>query len=249
MSGDKQRSRLWRPPYLPSCAPASPPASCGARSRADSTSTNVSSRPAGASREKGFLLILLLPCLALLTLFFAGSLEVAARSQARIALQSRLDTCAVRAAVARERLLRDLRASNAALESTILGIYAARAALLAPGAGAGAAAEAGALLRANGALAAAQDADVGKSAAEELAPCGPDSFSSEYAACLATPPVAASFRRQPALFPDVRGLLAPRDAGGSSRVRCVGGRGLVTELVVRGSPLPGGEAIRDFYAR
>ncbi len=177
----------------------------------------------------------LAPLVLLLTAFFLGSLRAAESAQARVALQSRLDVCAVRLAVARERLLKQISRTNTALEVNIAAIYAGRAAMAIPGAGAGAAAAVQALLAVNASLAASQTGLLALAQAREVSAirCAPDSYSVELAGCFANPPVASAFERNATLFPDVKGTLAFRDAGSGdlAKIRCAS-RGLVTTLAV-----------------
>jgi hypothetical protein len=181
-----------------------------------------------------------LPVLALFMLFFLGTLRFTTRAQGRVALQSRLDVCAVRAAVARERLYGQLAKANEGVNDTKLAIYAMRAAALVPGAGEAALAGQEALLTLNKSLAAAEDALVLAGEAEELARlrCGPTVYSSaERAACVATPPLALALEHEETLFPDVRGPLQHRSSTRAlAKIRCMGVDGLRTTLEVRGDP-------------
>lgn len=207
----------------------------------------------GAGCEAGFMLTALWPTLLLLSAFFLGSLAVTARTQARVALQARLDACAVRLAVRREHLLARLVHTNAALEATVVAINAARAAMLVPGAGAAAAETAQAMVQANQAIARGQDLAVSLGALAEtrLMRCAPDAFSRETAACWPSPSLATALARRPTLFPDVAGRLRHRRGPGRApaRITCRGPRGLATELAVIGD----GELIRggfrDEYAQ
>ena len=196
-------------------------------------------RSADAFAERGFLLALLLPVLALLAIFLVGTWRFTERAQARVALQSRLDECAVRAAVARERLFARLGAANAGVNDTKLAIYALRAAALVPGAGEAAMAGQEALLALNKSLAAAEDLLLATGAAAELGKlrCPPTSYSHEAAACVALPPVGAALEHEETLFPDVRGPLRHRKEGRRlARIRCAGPHGLSTTLEVTGDP-------------
>jgi hypothetical protein len=189
----------------------------------------------------------------LLGAFLLGALSVAAKEQARVALQARLDVCAVRIAAARERLFSRLVTTNRALEGTVLGLYAARGALLlGPGGAALGGLSEAALLRANGALAAAESALVAAAQAGELAAarCAPTTVSRETALCAALPPLAELLAREPTLFPDVRGRLRGRaEADGLGRIRCFGERGLVTVLAVQGDQGLLQEGFHDGYER
>ncbi len=191
-----------------------------------------------ARRERGFLLVFLLPILLLLLLFFAGSVSVALRAQARIALQSRLDICAVKLALGRKRALENLASTNLALRSSVTAIYVARGLLVAGGpVGAAGAGGQSALLRVNQTLALAQNLLLTKLAAAEAQSwiCRATKYSHEKAGCLLSPPALTAFRREKTLFPDVRGALVHRREGPLlASVRCAGGKGLVTEIALRG---------------
>lgn len=248
------RSRWRRSPalYPHSCARCSRGPSCGRGSRDASGSIPGSSGPAAPSRgERGFLLVFLAPLLVLLAAFFLGTLEVTAASQARVALQSRLDVCAVKLAVRREKLFARLTKLNATIDLTVAGITAARAALLVPGAGEAAVATEEALLRANEALTRAEDAAVALAAAAEAVDtsCARSTFSSAPAACVASPPLPGAFERRATPFPDVGGSLRFREKGPElSRLRCFGNRAL-TELAVRGDPGLARGGFGDEYLR
>ena len=178
--------------------------------------------------ERGYLLAAALPLLLTLLLGLAGFLKLAARAQAAVALQARLDVCAVKLATHRGRSLARLAEANGVLRLTVVGIYAARGAKAAGPVGAvlGGASEA-VLLRMNQGLGLFQAAELARASAAEAAllPCRPGRWSREPAACLATPPLATALRREPTLFPAVSGPLVHRERQGSlARVRCRGGR-------------------------
>lgn len=202
--------------------------------------------------ERGFLLVAALPLLLALLLGLAGFLKLAARAQAAVALQARLDVCAVRVAVSRERTLARLAKANGVLRLTVTGIYAARGAKAAGPVGAvlGGASEA-VLLRMNQSLSLFQDSQLALASAAEAALlfCRPGRWSAEPAACLATPPLGTALRRERTLFPDVHGPLVHREqqsGRGLARVRCRGGRKKTT-LELRGSRDLKGTDYRDEY--
>lgn len=225
-------SRSWRAFY-------SGKASAGA-SGSTRNSRPRTGRSSGDRADSGFLLTLLLPVLALLTAFLLGTIRFTERSEAHAALQARLDVCAVKLATAREHFYSRLAKVNEGVEATKLAIYAARAAMLIPGAGAVAAAGQEELLELNAALAAAEDALWAEAAAAELSRlrCAPSGYSRESAACLVSPPLTLALERQKTLFSDVRGPLAHKEPGNSlARVRCSGlARAVSTRLEVRGDP-------------
>jgi hypothetical protein len=217
-------------------------------------SCDFGKRARSRPHESGFLLLSLVASIAVLSALFLASLEVAWSAQRRVALQSRLDVCAVKLALARERLLERLTETNAPLEATVLGIYAARAVSAVPIVGAISAADAQALVVANQLLAAGQDAIVLAGAAREAAGlvCQPDAYSREPAWCLVTPPPPGAFARRTTLFPDVKGTLAHRSGEEAvAKVRCRGGRGagMETELAVRGDAGLREKGFRDVYQR
>jgi hypothetical protein len=139
--------------------------------------------------------------------------------------------------VEREKLYRRLAELNTAIDLTVAGIVAARAAILVPGAGQAAGASEEALLRANAALRAAGDSAVLAAATKEYAAlrCAANSWSREEAACGTTPPLAMAFERARTPFPDVAGALHLR-GGKIGQVRCAGRGGLVSQLALTGNP-------------
>jgi hypothetical protein len=153
--------------------------------------------------QAGFLLVFLLPLLLLLGAFFLGSLKAALHAQARVALQSRLDICAVELSEGRQTVLARLTKTNAALRLNVKAIYVARAAKNAGpyGMAAGSAAEA-VLLPINRALALLEDGLLFAAQAKELASlrCRPDLYSSSSAFCAATPPIASAVSRENTLY-------------------------------------------------
>ncbi|MGZ3707200.1 MAG: hypothetical protein ACXWSF_17285 [Bdellovibrionota bacterium] len=192
-----------------------------------------------------------MPLLLLLCAFFLGACRCTAQAQARAALQSRLDVCAVELAVAREQLFSRLARGNRALEITVEGIYAARAAAVAaPGA---AVVAERALLFANHSIALAQDALVAKGTATEFLAmrCRGSNFSRELAWCAASPPLRSALVREETLFPDVSGplshpLTARRDL---AAIRCASAHGLATNLEIRGDPRLREEGFNDAYRK
>jgi hypothetical protein len=244
----KPRSAFFRPP----CSRSRSGSFSGrASTLACGNTTGLGRRTARFHGERGFLLTLLVPVLALFALFFLGTLRFTARAQARVALQSRLDVCAVRAAVARERLYGRLAKTNEGVNSTKLAIYAMRAAALVPGAGEVALAGQEALLTLNKSLAAAEDAMelVGETEELGMLRCKATHYSSEQATCVATPPLVTALEHEETLFPDVRGPIQHRS--GSKRlatIRCFGWGGMNTTLEVRGdSKLRNWKGYEDAY--
>ncbi len=174
--------------------------------------------------DEGFLLVSALPLLLLFFLALAGTVKIGLSEQAAVALQSRLDQCAVRLAVSRKRTLAQLAKANGPLRLTVLGIYAARGVKLAGpiGAAFGTLSEA-ALLQANRALGLFQDGLIAKASAEEAAKllCPANRFSREPVVCLSNPPLPLAFFRESALFPDIRGgLMHRRRETALATIRC-----------------------------
>ncbi len=240
-SRSKQCSCFQRRFYWPPS-----PASCsGGASSKPSTNTEASREAASSScAQGGFLLVFLLPLLLLLASFLAGSLDAAWRSQAKVALQSRLDVCALRMALERKSTLRKLVRGNQAISLTVAGIYAARGAKAAGPVGAvlGTASEA-VLLRMNGALSAMQDTQLAIAGGKELMRlrCEPGQFSKEPATCLPEPPLLSALRREQTLFPDVKGALVHRNQGGAlASFRCRSGSRSAAAVELRG-----GERLRN----
>ena len=241
---DKLPSKLCSAWYLPSSSRSPRPSSCGKASANAAGSINNSRHPTGRScetcAENGFLLALLLPILVLLGFFLLGTIGFTERAQARAALQARLDVCAVKLAAARERFYFRLAKANEGVEATKVAIYAARAAMLIPGAGEAAAAGQQELLALNATLAAAEDGLWMEAATAELSRlrCAPSGYSRESAACLVSPLLSGALQRQKTLFPDVRGTLVHLAPGNSlARVHCTGlAHAVATGLEVRGDP-------------
>jgi hypothetical protein len=211
---------------------------CGADWASASKKIGTSSRP-GRHCERGFLLLFLLPCLLLAFALLAGTIKVVNASQQRIAMQSRLDICAVRLLEIRRSAAKEFVRTNSILRSTALAIAMARGAILLGGpAGAllGKAGEA-ALLRLNQATAQWQEARVWFFQARELSlhRCSPTPFSRKEALCQVSPSLKEGLKRSPSLFPDVRGPLQFLK-GPLARVRCQSFTLLRTTLVLEGDP-------------
>lgn len=210
-----------------------------------------------ACRQEGFLLLLLVPLLGLFSLFFAGSLDSILRAQERDALQARVDVCAVRLALARERLLDRLASWNQALLLTVTGIYVARGIRVVGGpvgAGIGGTAEA-ALLKLNHSLARLQEAALVAATLQEAhgVSCAQNDFSRGLAICKLSPGARGSVRRKKTLFPDVQGALTHRKPSAAlALISCTGyprrGAALRTRLQIQGDPALTKTGFRDSYA-
>ena len=223
---DKQ---AWKPSSpSPSCSPPRPASafSFGRVSKPGSASTKPSSGRAKPWRnEEGAFLV------------FLGSVKLVLHSQSKVALQSRLDICAVKRATAREQLYRSIARSNFYLQGTVYGIYAARGLRLLPGANIFAAVGEQALLAANRAISAWQELQIVSTQAGELAGirCAPTPFSKEPAFCTTSPGLRGVLRRKKPFFPDIKGVYAsPLKKLG--RVNCLASLKMRTALEIRGDP-------------
>jgi hypothetical protein len=170
---------------------------------------------------------------------FLGSAWLVRRIQARVAMQSRLDICAVRIVAGRKRLLEEIVWTNRVLEGTKVSIYAARGAKAVAGpVGAvfGTMTEA-ALLVLNRATAIGQEARLLAAEAVELSArlCAATPYSRGTAFCAVRPGVRGSLQRESTIFPDVRGPLRHRGRGPLLRADCRGDA-LRTQLVLEGDP-------------
>jgi hypothetical protein len=168
-----------------------------------------------------------------------------------MALQSRLDLCALAMLKKREKLAGRLVWTNRTLEATALGIYASRGLSVLGGpiaAWAGAVGEK-ALLQLNHAAAHWQDADVLLTAAGELAsvPCAHTPFSRKPALCQATPRLKSALQRSPTLFPDVKGPLRFLSAP-LGRFECRS-KNMATRLRLEGDPHLKQERFSDAYEK
>jgi hypothetical protein len=228
-------------------APCSPGASSGA-----CANTRLSGEAGKLSGgEAGFLLVFLLPFLLLLSVSLAASLKVAWSSQGKIALQSRLDVCALRMAMARKQTLQKLVRTNQALALTVTGIYLARGVKIAGpvGAAVGSVSEA-AMLRMNSVLATAQESLIAVATGKELAHmrCDQSFYSKEEAHCWPFPPIKTALRRESTLFPDVRGTLTHQKKGEELALfRCQRGRNAAA-IELRGDSRLMKENLEDAYA-
>jgi len=141
----------------------------------------------------------------------AGSHKIVTSSQQRIAMQARLDICALALIKKRERLARSLISGNRVIRATAVAIYMTRGLRLLTGPLGQVAAAMGerALLQANQLAARWQSLSLIRYQAAELAGlrCSPTPFSREPALCLITPALASATKRERALMPDVAGPL------------------------------------------
>jgi hypothetical protein len=161
-----------------------------------------------------------------------------AASQQRIAMQSRLDICALSLIKKRERLAKSLAEGNQVIRTTALGIYSLRGLRILTGplgqvlAGIGEQA----LLRMNQLAARWQDLQLSRYQAMEILGlrCQATPYSGGPAICLMAPALASATKREPALMPDVSGprvfLRAPL-----ARADCRG-KGARTILRLDGDP-------------
>lgn len=194
---------------------------------------------------------MLVPLLAVFLLCFLGGIRLTVLAQNRVALQSRLDICAIERAVKRKNALQRIVELNQALDKSAKAIYAARAAVLTGvGAAAGAAALP-ALLAVNQTAHRAQQALVYALTAKEAAAslCQPTQHSAERAGCLVTPLLASALAEKHALFPDVsEGVWQKAHSGEElAAVRCQALKRLKTKIVVLGQSGLLDHQFRDRY--
>ncbi len=172
-------------------------------------------------------------------------------AQAKTALQSRLDICAVRLATDRKQTLKKVAATNAGLRATVVGIYVARGAMLAGPIGAiTGGATLAVLLRTNQTIALVQQGILAAAEARELfhLRCEANQYSGSFAACVPNPPLELALHREQVLFPDVKGAYVHRKRGSKlAGFRCSGGKGQATTLEITGDPKLLGDEFRDKY--
>jgi hypothetical protein len=152
---------------------------------------------------KGFVTVSLLLFVPLIILTLAASVSLALRSQERLALQFRLDTCAIEVMDQRIQQITQLEQSNSLMQPLRLVVYAARGTKVVS-AGASTIGEAAALIALR-TIARGQEALILKARAQELwqRNCRTNKFSAQLAVCQFAVTPAPS--RKPALFPDVPG--------------------------------------------
>lgn len=236
----KPASKLFSP--FRSSWPPRPGSACssGAASKPGCASTKRSSGPGTRWRsEEGAFLVYLLLAAGLACLVFLGSVKLVLLSQRKVALQSRLDICAVKRATMREQLYRSLARSNFYLQGTVYGIYAARGLRLIPIPGImvfGAVSER-ALLATNRALSGWQEMQVESTQVAELAGvrCERTPFSEQAAFCAMTPVLKRALKRKKPWFPDIRGVYVLQGKKLGS-VTCLASLTMRTTLEIRGDP-------------
>lgn len=231
---------LWRRPsacflFLP------PPSSwAGCFSWAFKNACESSANSTGHGRrscEQGFALLTLCLLLSIFLLALAGTVRIVGLSQAKVAMQSRLDICALGLALGRKKHLEEIVQTNRLLQITVTGIYMARGAEILGGPVGklfGKIGEEG-LLAANRSLAAWQDARSLLQNAREWkrVVCSPTPFSSGPAFC--SPPGDYLFRKS-TLFRDVKGTLQVRAATSTlARFHCQGEKRAAT-ILIQGKP-------------
>lgn len=212
-----------------------------------------SARPAKASCERGYLLLFLCPLLLLALLFLAGTVEIISRTQRKVALQSRLDICAVELAVGRKKLFEHLASTNDWLRITGTGIAMARGAMILGGPAGVLFGKMGeqALLLANRATALEQDLQIHATRAKELlrVRCRATNFSRESAFCVATPSLVSALRRNATLFFDVKGAMEFRSVKTElTKVNCRT-LSLRTEIRLTGDPTLTKGEFREAYTQ
>ncbi|MGE3262784.1 MAG: hypothetical protein AB7K68_13470 [Bacteriovoracia bacterium] len=205
------------------------------------------------SCERGYLLLFLCPLLLLALLFLVGTVEVISRTQRKVALQSRLDICAVELSVDRKKLFEHLASTNDWLRITGTGIAMARGAMILGGPAGVLFGKMGeqALLLANRATALEQDLRIHATRAKELmrVHCRATNFSRESAFCAATPSLVSALRRNATLFFDVKGAVEFRSMKTElTKVRCHT-LSLRTEIRLTGDPTLTKGEVREAYSQ
>lgn len=202
-------------------------------------------------RDSGFLLLFLTPLLLLACALLIGSYRIVTASQQRIAMQSRLDVCALSLLKKREALAGRLVSGNQVIRATTIAIYFARGLRIFTGPvgqAMGALSEQ-ALVRLNQAAARWQDFELMRYQAMEMAGlrCGHTPFSRGTAFCLIAPALATATKREQTMMPDIAGprvfLQAPL-----ARADCRG-RGARTTLRLDGDISLTRADFRDRYEK
>jgi hypothetical protein len=197
-----------------------------------------SEMPGPSSCERGFLLVFLCPLLLVALIALIGSVQVINLTLKKVALQSRLDICAVELAVTRKELFASITSSNRWLRITAKGIAIARGAMIFGGPAAALLGSMGerALLLANKGAFLAQGAKLAFATAKEMSrlKCKATSFSNEAAFCAASPTLLTAFEREETVFPDVKGGLVLKSGTQKlSTILCQGWRAR-TEISLEG---------------
>jgi hypothetical protein len=210
-------------------------------------STKASFPPADSS---GFLLLAFLPTLVLALLFLLGTARLVQLSQQRVAMQSRLDTCALALVQERRKLARRLSEGNRILELTAAAVAMSRGLrILAGPAGQllGALGERG-LVTLNRSTALLQEQQLALAGAKEawLAVCRRSPYSRSPAFCRVSPSLSTALRRKPAMFPDLKGPLVALQLP-LARAHCWGAGGLETRIRLEGNSRLGTQG--DYYER
>lgn len=239
------------PPYV--FSPLHQPAGlCSGEALAPgSRSTELSFKKEG-HYEKGFFLLFLLPLLLLATTFLIGTLKVISISQQRIAMQARLDVCALKLVQSRRSLAVELGRANRILHATKMGVYMARGLQVVGGPFGKLLGTAGeqTLLRANQATAQWQKVRTLYFRAQELrlSHCDQNQFSKSLALCHIQPALGQALEREPTLFPDLHGSLRFRSAP-LARARCRGLGNMETIIRLDGDPALLVDSFSDTYEK
>lgn len=150
-----------------------------------------------------------MPLLLLACALVMGSHRIVVASQQRIAMQSRLDICALSLLKKREALARSLVSGNQVIRATSVAIYFARGIRIFAGPVGQVVGGVGeqALLRVNQTAARWQDLQLMRYQAMELAGlrCGNTPYSRGPAFCLITPSLVSATKREKAMMPDIAG--------------------------------------------
>lgn len=195
---------------------------------------------------------------ALLLLFlllttFLGTAALVRRMQDRIAMQSRLDICAVSLLQKRKNLFHEIAELNRFIRLTVYGVSVARGLTVVTGPVGrvfGGLSEK-ALVQLNRTLAQTQDARVALAVAVESmnAVCPSTAYSKGPAFCRAGPSLAGSFVRERTIFPDLRGAKRLKSSASRvSHVECRGGR-MLTRIRLEGDPTLEKGSFQDRYEK
>ena len=161
-------------------------------------------------REQGSILLFFIPWILLLFFLVLGVFYVGTHVQNAIALESRLDICALQTIHSRMRLFQSLSESNAVLHKIQITIDAIRGTKVIPIVGELSTLGEPALLELAKLIKLAQDQQIIEETIKEGSQlnCRKNKYSAERAACLFAPITHAQLHRETTLFPDVPGRIS-----------------------------------------
>ncbi len=160
--------------------------------------------------EQGSILLFFIPWILLLFLLVLGLFYIGTHVQNAIALESRLDICALQTIHSRMRLFQSLSESNAMLHKIQITIDAIRGTKVIPIIGELSTLGEPALLSLAKLIKLAQEQKIIEETIKESSQliCRKNKFSAENATCLFTPITLAQLYRESTLFPDVPGRIS-----------------------------------------